>query len=315
MVAPRGNAAIDQNFNPSIFGVSTADGFTPVAVEVDPTTGQLLVTSLGNAASGATDSGNPVKIGGPFLTTQPTVTTGQRVDAQFTNRGELFVSLNGSGAADTDADTKAPANRTSVFNRPLYFNGTTWDRARSVVVGGMALTGVPPAALMGYDGSTLRQINTASNANNADASAGNGMSNTVPSLYNGPTGNSFDRQRNNEEVTLLSSGSRTTTQTSADITNYNGLSALIVVLDMTVVGTGSVTVTVDGKDSISGKYINLLTGAAVVTNVTNKYIVGPHLAAVANVTAQTYLPKIFRIVVTANNANAATYSVGYCLVR
>lgn len=46
----------------------------------------------GDASSGATDSGNPLKIGGPFNTTQPTVTTGQRVDAQMTNRGAQIVA-------------------------------------------------------------------------------------------------------------------------------------------------------------------------------------------------------------------------------
>lgn len=47
----------------------------------------------GNAASGAADAGSPVKIGGVYNATQPTVTTGQRVDWQMTNRGEGLVSL------------------------------------------------------------------------------------------------------------------------------------------------------------------------------------------------------------------------------
>ena len=45
----------------------------------------------GNVASGATDAGNPVKQSGVFNTTQPTVTSGQRVDFQATNRGEQLV--------------------------------------------------------------------------------------------------------------------------------------------------------------------------------------------------------------------------------
>jgi hypothetical protein len=43
MTTPRSNAAIDQNRNTSLIGVSTADGLTPVAAEVDPLTGQLQV--------------------------------------------------------------------------------------------------------------------------------------------------------------------------------------------------------------------------------------------------------------------------------
>lgn len=53
---------------------------------------QVVIPVGGNVASGATDSGNPVKIGAVFLTTQPTVTNGQRVNLQATNRGALIVS-------------------------------------------------------------------------------------------------------------------------------------------------------------------------------------------------------------------------------
>lgn len=116
----------------------------------------------------------------------------------------------------------------------------------------------------------------------------------------------------NLEATLLPSAARTTTQTSGDIPTFQA-SNIQVVLDVTVVGTGSVTVTINGKDSASGKYFLLLAGAAVVTNVTNRYKVGPFIAASANVAAQDYLPRVIQIVVTANNANPATYTVGYVL--
>lgn len=117
----------------------------------------------------------------------------------------------------------------------------------------------------------------------------------------------------NRSMTLLASASRTTTQTSANLDNSTG-NTIHLILDMTVVGTGSVTVTIDGYDRISGKYYNLLTGAAVTTNSTNVYKVGPGLTAAANAAANDYLPRYFRVVVTANNANAATYSVGYNLM-
>lgn len=123
-----------------------------------------------------------------------------------------------------------------------------------------------------------------------------------------------ENSRVNQEATLLASAARTTTQTGSDITNLSA-NALVVVLDMTVVGTGSVTVTIEGKDSASGKYRTLLAGSAVTTNSTNTYKVGPTVAAAANSIAQDYLPPVFRITVTANNANSATYSVGYALVR
>lgn len=111
------------------------------------------------------------------------------------------------------------------------------------------------------------------------------------------------------DATLLASGERTTTQTGADITNsvHRGIR---VVLDMTAVGTGSVTLSIEAKDVASGKYVVLLTGAAVTTNSTNVYKVYPGLTAAANAVASDVLPRTFRIVVTAGNANPATYSVG-----
>lgn len=145
---------------------------------------------------------------------------------------------------------------------------------------------------------------------------GNGGTQTLPMVMyaanNFANTPSIDRWRNNVDVTLLASAARTTTQTSADITTYN-LGAITVTLDMTVVGTGSVTLSIDGKDPASGKYYNLLTGGLVITNSTNVYFVDPTIAGAANVNAQRRLPRIIRIVVTANNANAATYSVGYTL--
>lgn len=115
------------------------------------------------------------------------------------------------------------------------------------------------------------------------------------------------------DVTLLASAARTTTQTSADLINP-GSAGIRVVLDMTVVGTGSVTVAINAKDVASGKYVALLTGAAVITNSTNVYKVYPGLTAVANAVASDVVPRTFQIVVTANNANPATYSVGYSLL-
>src|SRR5258707_8350922 len=111
------------------------------------------------------------------------------------------------------------------------------------------------------------------------------------------------------DLTLLASGAQTLTQTLADQTNFYG-KGLRVVLDMTVVGTGSVTLEIDAKDVASGKYVALLTGAAVTTNSTNVYVIHPELTAAANSIAKDVLPHTWRVKVVANNANSATYSVG-----
>jgi len=113
-----------------------------------------------------------------------------------------------------------------------------------------------------------------------------------------------------DQGNALASASRTTTQTLPDIVT-NGASFLNVVLDMTTVGTGSVTLTINGKDTASGKYFLILSGAAVITNTTNRYKVGSSIASIANAIAQDYLPYTLQFVVTANNANPAVYSLGY----
>jgi hypothetical protein len=104
----------------------------------------------------------------------------------------------------------------------------------------------------------------------------------------------------------------TSTQTGATQTNA-GFRGVIVVLDMTVVGTGSVTLTIQGEDTVSGKFYTLLAGAAVITNSTNVYTVYPGVPVSANVSANSPLPRTWRVLVTANNANATTYTVGASL--
>lgn len=127
-------------------------------------------------------------------------------------------------------------------------------------------------------------------------------------------GTSWDRRRNNQDTAaMITAAGATTSQTGADQTNYNG-KGLQVVLDMTVVGTGSVTITIQGKDAASGKYYTLLAGAAVVTNSTNLYTVYPGAPTTTNVSASLPLPRVWRVITTANNANATTYTVGASVI-
>lgn len=106
----------------------------------------------------------------------------------------------------------------------------------------------------------------------------------------------------------------TVTSTSPDIVN-NCARGVVVTVVSTAIGTGSITISINGKDRQSGSYYLLLAGAAVTTNTTNRYTVYPTgIAAVANVTAVDVLPELWQIVVTHNNANATSYSVGYCMV-
>lgn len=106
----------------------------------------------GPVASATANAGNPVKIGGPFNTTQPTVTNGQVVDAQYSPRGAAIVvpgvegfpvtvtsnspTPTGAATAQADGATNTPVvptvgagpNAETVPSYPYKFNGATWDR-------------------------------------------------------------------------------------------------------------------------------------------------------------------------------------------
>lgn len=112
--------------------------------------------TTGNVAAAATDSGNPVKVGGKYNTTMPTYTDGQRGDAEITSRGAvktaLFVDASATpvAAVATNADAVAAssiASHLETASRGSVYNGTTWDRQRgdttgTYVVGSVAHDGV-----------------------------------------------------------------------------------------------------------------------------------------------------------------------------
>ena len=114
-----------------------------------------------------------------------------------------------------------------------------------------------------------------------------------------------------EAYSLPIPAGNTVTVVGPDIVNHSAR-GLKVVLSTTVIGTGSVTVIIEGKAKGSGLYYTLLSGAAVVTNVVNVYTVYPGLTAAANVTATDVLPETFRVRLISNNANAVTATCDFC---
>lgn len=156
----------------------------------------------GDTASGATDAGNPVKIGGHASTTAPAaVTAGQRVNAWMSLNGALAVfhvdsSGNVSAADAAPSDTESNAqNMGNTQNYAMVFGGTTWDRVRSATADAMASTGLQAAAGMLWDAndSDWDRARSAS----ADAQPNDGLAAASLVAYNGggdATG--YDRVRN-----------------------------------------------------------------------------------------------------------------------
>lgn len=127
----------------------TADGRVPVDVDMaaegiatsdNQTNGNQKVQ--GNVAAGAADSGNPVKVGAIYNSTQPTFANGQRTDLQSDTRGNLKSTLFANNtntpvifsADNADAvAVSATANKMGLLSRNTVFNGSTWDRMRQPV--------------------------------------------------------------------------------------------------------------------------------------------------------------------------------------
>jgi hypothetical protein len=86
--------------------------------------GEQKVGVEGLAASGATKSGNPVQIGGVFNTTQPTVTTGQAVEAQATARGALIVASGVDAIAVNNTQQGTASQNVAQFGGTNVSTGT-----------------------------------------------------------------------------------------------------------------------------------------------------------------------------------------------
>lgn len=109
-------------------------------------------------------------------------------------------------------------------------------------------------------------------------------------------------------IDILKSGSRTTTQTGATQAQYNA--GVLVIVDITIIGTGSITASIEGYDHTSGKWYTILASAALVGNGTTVLGAYPGAGFTANSRYDIHLPLNWRVTITANNANAVTYSVG-----
>lgn len=109
--------------------------------------------------------------------------------------------------------------------------------------------------------------------------------------------------------TVYSSAARTATPTAV-VLNTRRASGLYFVIDATAIAaTPSVVPTIDMVDSVSGKFVNLLTGAAITAVSTTLLKIGRGLTAAANLAVLDFLPDQVRVTMTHGDADSITYSV------
>ncbi len=126
-----------------------------------------------------------------------------------------------------------------------------------------------------------------------------------------------------QAVILLASASHTATplvgppnQTPPNeypfLTNIPRFTGAHILFDVTDLegGTPEVIVTMDGYDFGSSSWYNLLTGAAVTTVSFNIYKIHPDFTAAANLVAKEGIPYLWRVILTHDDTDPITYSLG-----
>lgn len=123
---------------------------TPIGTAANPVvtasgTGTNSSQVQGNVASGATDSGNPVKVAGVYNATLPTLATGQR--------GDIQVDSNGNQRAVNVASSTANAGMTPVT--ALNSFGIVVKASPGNFYGGSVIAGATAGFLIAYNATTV----------------------------------------------------------------------------------------------------------------------------------------------------------------
>jgi hypothetical protein len=116
------------------------------------------------------------------------------------------------------------------------------------------------------------------------------------------------RQRS---VTVFASGTYTASQSDGDLLQFDhpGLKCVVDVSGIRDAGFG-LTPRIEGKDDLSGKYFDVLTGTKITTTSTNVLTVRPDITSTAGKAANDEIPPRWRFRVVADSTANATYSVG-----
>jgi len=115
---------------------------------------------------------------------------------------------------------------------------------------------------------------------------------------------------NNRALEILPSAARTATNSTADFQNAAHPGAHFI-LDVTAVsGSASITLSVEGKDPVSGKYYTILTSGNIVAVNTYVFKIMPGITTATNQAAADFIPSEFRVTMTHATGDSITYSIG-----
>lgn len=285
-------------------GDTTAGGFLRKPVEGDEGIGALVVgTDPDSPLSVETELPTPAALGDADANSDvPTV--GSRPQLWV---GGSWRRLPGMGAGDGTAGVTGLAS----VSEGMVFNGSTWDRARSIGSSGIAATGVPAAgqALLHSDG-FFRAARPAAALSDGDSGQTTGA--VAPLLFNGATN---DKQRGNTQGTLLASAARTAAATSAAQTNYNARGVVLILSVTAASGTGGLQVRFDFLDPISGNALGITAlPTAVTATGTYSYVIYPGASSGGTQNTSNVCPRSWQARVAVGDASSYTYSLAYAYV-
>lgn len=118
----------------------------------------------------------------------------------------------------------------------------------------------------------------------------------------------------NRSEVLLASAARTATTSTANQKNPDHRGVQVTIKATAAADTPSVVPTIEGYDPASDSWYTLLTGAAVTGVSAVTLTVYPGVTVAANVAASQALPAVWRVTMTAADADSLTYSVGANLI-
>lgn len=278
------------------------------------------ITTQNLVSAGAATAGSAVEIATNGRTTLGIQTVGTYTGAlslQGTIDGTVWVTTSDTRISRFSSTTKSSTIASgiqSIFQTPI----SGFLKVR--VTGLAAMSGSVVVTLIANSGPSMFTNTVVSDEDglllHVITSGSDALVNTTNELITGAMNYSFndgtatwDRKRNNSEVPALTSAARTVTTSSADLTLHDG-KGITVTLDVTAQGgANTLTLTIDYKDSLSNKYINLLTSALVTAVSVNKYKVYPGLTASANLVVNDVVPRLYRVTVTVGDTVSATYSI------
>lgn len=117
--------------------------------------------------------------------------------------------------------------------------------------------------------------------------------------------------------TVLALAARTASVNSADQASSSCRGLVLIVVSTALAATPSVVFKVQGKDSLGNYYDVPGAATAAVTTAaptTTLLTVYPGVTVSANVAVSQPLPKVWRVVATAGDADSLTYSVTACMI-